>query len=340
MKDISNYSLLAHNTFGIEAVTKRFVEYSSEEELISFIESDNHEEQPLFHIGGGSNLLFVSDFEGTIIHGAIKGISVVGEDELGITVRVGAGEVWDEFVAYAVGKGWCGVENLSYIPGEVGASAVQNIGAYGVEAKDVIHSVETIDLCSAQRRVFTNSQCEYSYRKSIFKGELKGRYAVTHVIFRLSKVFKPVLDYGNICTCLPKDTDVTAQVLRDTIIEIRKSKLPDPAVQGNAGSFFMNPVVSRPKFESLFHDYPHMPYYELESGYVKIPAGWMIEQCGWKGRGMGKAGVHNRQALVLVNLGGASGKDILQLCDAVVRSVGEKFGVEIYPEVNIVGRMS
>lgn len=340
MVDVQNYSLLAHNTFGIEVFAKRFVEYSSEEELVAFIESNIHEQQNLFHIGGGSNLLFVSDYDGTILHSAVKGIEVIDEDELTVSVRVGAGEVWDEFVACAVSRDWYGVENLSYIPGEVGASAVQNIGAYGVEAKDFIQYVETVDLNDGSKRVLTNAQCKYSYRKSVFKSEFKGMYAVTHVVFRLSKIFDPVLEYGNIRSCIPANVELTASVLRNTIIEIRKTKLPDPAIQGNAGSFFMNPVVTKAKFETLIKLYPNMPYYQLDSGDVKIPAGWMIEQCGWKGRGFNKAGVHNRQALVLVNLGGASGKDILRLCEAVRVSVNDKFEIELTPEVNIVGYLN
>lgn len=340
MVDVQNYSLLAHNTFGIESVAKRFVEYSSEEELIKFIESNIQEKQNLFHIGGGSNLLFVSDYDGTILHSAVKGIEVIDEDELTVSVRVGAGEVWDEFVACAVSRDWYGVENLSYIPGEVGASAVQNIGAYGVEAKDFIQYVETVDLNDGSKRVLTNAQCKYSYRKSVFKSEFKGMYAVTHVVFRLSKIFDPVLEYGNIRSCIPANVELTASVLRNTIIEIRKTKLPDPAIQGNAGSFFMNPIVTKAKFETLIKLYPNIPYYQLDSGDVKIPAGWMIEQCGWKGRGFNKAGVHNRQALVLVNLGGASGKDILRLCEAVRVSVNDKFGIELTPEVNIVGYLN
>lgn len=340
MVDVQNYSLLAHNTFGIESVAKRFVEYSSEEELIKFIESNIQEKQNLFHIGGGSNLLFVSDYDGTILHSAVKGIEVIDEDELTVSVRVGAGEVWDEFVACAVSRDWYGVENLSYIPGEVGASAVQNIGAYGVEAKDFIQYVETVDLNDGSKRVLTNAQCKYSYRKSVFKSEFKGMYAVTHVVFRLSKIFDPVLEYGNIRSCIPVETELTASVLRDTIIDIRKRKLPDPAVQGNAGSFFMNPIITQDKFVALLNEYPDMPYYRLDSDNVKIPAGWMIEQCGWKGRGLGKAGVHDLQALVLVNLGGASGLDILRLCDDVRASVNDKFGIEITPEVNIVGYLN
>lgn len=337
MKDLRKYSVLAHNTFGIDACTERFVEYSSVDELTEFVRSAAKDEcPPLLHIGGGSNLLFTGDFCGTLLHSAIKGMERIdcGGDG-NVLVRVGAGEVWDDFVEYAVAQGWYGIENLSLIPGEVGASAVQNIGAYGVEAKDFIVSVEAVSLVDGTKRVFDNAECEYGYRTSVFKTSLRGLYAVTHVVFRLSCEFKPLLTYGNVSACLPEDEEVTPQLLRRTIINIRESKLPDPKVQGNAGSFFMNPVVSRGSFEAIRAEYPNMPYYEVEDG-VKIPAGWMIEQCGWKGRSLGRAGVHERQALVLVNLGGATGGEILELCDLVKKSVKEKFGVDIHPEVNVI----
>lgn len=329
--------MLEHNTFGIDARAERFVEYASVDELVDFVKSESKNEcLPLFHIGGGSNLLFIRDFCGTLLHSAIKGIERVDDgDGENVYVRVGAGEVWDDFVEYAVAHGWYGIENLSLIPGEVGASAVQNIGAYGVEAKDFIVSVETVSLIDGTKRVFDNAECEYGYRTSVFKTKLKGAYAVTHVVFRLSCEFRPLLTYGNVSACLPEGEDVTPQLLRRTIIDIRESKLPDPKVQGNAGSFFMNPVVPQDKFEKIRAEYPNMPYYEQGNG-VKIPAGWMIEQCGWKGKSLGRAGVHDRQALVLVNLGGATGEEVLALCDAVRKSVNEKFGVEIRPEVNVV----
>ena len=329
--------MLEHNTFGIDVRAERFVEYVSVEELADFVRGESKNEcLPLFHIGGGSNLLFTGDFSGTLLHSAIKGIERVGDDDSGnVYVRVGAGEVWDDFVEYAVAQGWYGIENLSLIPGEVGASAVQNIGAYGVEAKDFIASVETVCLIDGTKRVFDNAECEYGYRTSVFKTKLKGAYAVTHVVFRLSCEFRPLLTYGNVSACLPEGEEVTPQLLRRTIINIRESKLPDPKVQGNAGSFFMNPVISQDKFETIRAEYPNMPYYELPDG-VKVPAGWMIEQCGWKGRNLGRAGVHDRQALVLVNLGGATGEEVLELCDEVRKSVKEKFGVEIHPEVNVV----
>ena len=317
-----------HNTFGIEARATRYVDYHSEEELIGIVPS--LQGTPYIHVGGGSNLLFTKDYDGTVLHSSITGISVEGN-----CIRVGSGMVWDEFVEWTVENGWCGIENLSLIPGEVGASAVQNIGAYGVEAKDCIKEVECVDLMTGERRVFTNQECRYSYRQSIFKNELKGRYAVTYVTYILNKEYTPHIEYGNIRSNLPEGVEVTPRIVRDAIISIRNQKLPDPKVQGNAGSFFMNPVVSRGKFLEIQKDYPQMPFYEVEGG-VKIPAGWMIEQCGWKGKALGKAAVHSRQALVLVNLGGATGKDILALSDAVRRSVREKFGIDITPEVNIL----
>lgn len=340
MKEYENYSLLNHNTFGMDVKAKRYVEYRSEKELQRLIPTLVDEK--VLHIGGGSNLLFRGDFEGTVLHSAIRGIELVeeveGEDE--VLVRAGAGEVWDDFVRWTVEHGLGGVENLSLIPGEVGASAVQNIGAYGVEAKDVIAMVEAVDLATGKKRYFANSQCGYAYRQSIFKGELKGRYAITYVTYRLQKTPVLKLEYGNLRALLEKDMPkeegrLTLGQVRKAVTDIRQAKLPDPKVQGNAGSFFMNPVVSREQFLAIQKDYPQMPFYEVDGG-VKIPAGWMIEQCGWKGRSLGKAGVHDKQALVLVNLGGATSDDIIRLCETICHDVKQKFGIDIHPEVNII----
>lgn len=332
MKDLNDYSLLKHNTFGMDVRAERFIEYVSEEELISILPLLH--EHRFLHIGGGSNILFCGNYDGIILHSAIAGISVVAEDEASVSVKVGAGVQWDDFVSYAVEKGWSGAENLSLIPGEVGASAVQNIGAYGVEAKDLIENVETIDLTDGTRRVFLNAECVYGYRKSIFKNELKGRYAVTYVTYRLSKVFQPKIDYGNVREKL-LGKEITPENVRNAVIDIRQSKLPDPEVTGNAGSFFMNPVVSLEKYEALKTENPDMPHYIVDGG-VKIPAGWLIEKCGWKGKSLGRAGVCPNQALVLINLGGATGSDIVALSNAVCQSVSEKFGISISPEVNII----
>ena len=332
MKDYSDYNLLRHNTFGMDVKARRFVEYDSEDELCRLIPTLQGD---VLHIGGGSNLLFRGDYGGTVLHSGIKGIGIEDENEDSVLVRVGAGEVWDEFVEWAVERGFGGVENLSLIPGEVGASAVQNIGAYGVEAKDVIVLVEAVELQSGQKRCFGTVECDYAYRQSIFKRQLKDRYAITYVTYRLQKSPSLKLDYGNIRTMLEGKRDISVADVRKAIIDIRNTKLPDPKVQGNAGSFFMNPIVSREKFLCLQREYPQMPYYETEGG-VKIPAGWMIEQCGWKGRALGKAGVHDKQALVLVNLGGATSEDIIRLCETICKDVSAKFGINIHPEVNFI----
>lgn len=328
------YSLLSYNTFGIDVSAARFIEYSSAGELKELI-AQGAVTTPFLHIGGGSNLLFTKDYEGLILHSRIKGIEVAEEDDHSVSVRVGAGVVWDDFVAYCVEHGWYGAENLSLIPGEVGASAVQNIGAYGVEVKDLITAVETVNI-RGEERVYSVEECNYAYRDSIFKRLENKSVFVTCVRFRLSKEEHYTLDYGTIRQELEQYPAPTLSVIRNIIIDIRQSKLPDPKVAGNAGSFFMNPIVAREKLEALQLEYPQIPYYELADGRVKIPAGWMIDRCGWKGKSLGPAAVHDKQALVLVNRGGAKGIDIIALSDAVRASVREKFGIEIYPEVNIV----
>ena len=341
MKDIRDYSLLAHNTFGIDAKCKRFLEYSSVEEAQQIVAGLTAADQPLLILGGGSNLLLTGDYEGTVIHSAIKGIKVLDNEKLhssdSVFLSCGSGEVFDDVVAYAVEHGYHGAENLSIIPGEVGASAVQNIGAYGVEAKDIIYKVEAVEIATGKLVVFDNQDCQYSYRQSRFKHEWKDKYLVTHVIYRLSKHFVPDLDYSNIRTSLAakKIGNPTAQQLRDVIIEIRNAKLPDPKVQGNAGSFFMNPIVQKAKYEELAALYPGMPHYTIDAEHEKIPAGWMIDQCGWKGQSLGRAGVHDKQALVLVNRGGATGEEIVNLCETIRKDVKQKFGIDIHPEVNV-----
>ena len=345
MKDFKDYSLLAHNTFGIDAKCSRFVEYASVEEAQQLVASLTDADQPLLILGGGSNLLLTGDYQGTVLHSAIKGIEVMEnssfenqEDEKGsVFLKCGSGEVFDDVVAYAVEHGYHGAENLSIIPGEVGASAVQNIGAYGVEAKDIIYKVEAVEIATGKVVTFDNADCQYSYRQSKFKHEWRDKYLVTHVIYRLSKTFTPDLDYGNIRASLAAKhiAEPTAQQLRDVIIEIRNAKLPDPKVEGNAGSFFMNPIVEKAKYDELAAQYPGMPHYTIDAEHEKIPAGWMIDQCGWKGKSLGRAGVHDKQALVLVNRGGATGEEIVKLCETIRKDVFEKFGIEIHPEVNV-----
>ena len=328
------YSLLPYNTFGIDVSASRFLEYASVAELKEYI-AQGAVTTPFLHIGGGSNLLFTKDYDGLILHSRIGGIEVTAEDSQTVSLRVGAGVVWDDFVACCVEHGWSGAENLSLIPGEVGASAVQNIGAYGVEVKDLITAVETVNV-QGYGRVYSVEECEYAYRSSIFKRPENKSVFVTYVRFRLSKEERYTLDYGTIRQELAKYPAPTLPIVRKVIIEIRESKLPDPKVMGNAGSFFMNPIVAKEKLEALQRDYPRIPYYELPDGRVKIPAGWMIDQCGWKGKSLGPAAVHDKQALVLVNRGGAKGSDIVALSDAVRASVRDKFGIDIHPEVNVI----
>ena len=328
------YSLLPYNTFGIDVSASRFLEYASVAELKEYI-AQGAVTTPFLHIGGGSNLLFTKDYDGLILHSRIGGIEVTAEDSQTVSLRVGAGVVWDDFVACCVEHGWYGAENLSLIPGEVGASAVQNIGAYGVEVKDLITAVETVNV-QGYGRVYSVEECEYAYRSSIFKRPENKSVFVTYVRFRLSKEERYTLDYGTIRQELARYPAPTLPIVRKVIIEIRESKLPNPKVTGNAGSFFMNPIVAKEKLEALQRDYPRIPYYELPDGRMKIPAGWMIDQCGWKGKSLGPAAVHDKQALVLVNRGGAKGSDIVALSDAVRASVRDKFGIDIHPEVNVI----
>ena len=334
MKDWRNGDLSGRNTFGIAARCKRWVEVDSEEELMAFLPTLSTADAPLLVLGAGSNLLLTADYPGTVLHVNIKGreATVEGTD---VYLRCGAGETWDDIVAFCVQQGWHGAENLSLIPGEVGASAVQNIGAYGVEAKELIVKVEAVEWTTARKVTFSNADCAYAYRQSRFKNEWKGRFVITHVTYRLSTEFRPCLDYGGLRAQLSSDRP-TAEELRRAIIDIRRAKLPDPKVEGNAGSFFMNPVVTRGQLEALQRQYPQMPHYEVDENRVKVPAGWLIEQCGWKGKTLGKAGVHDRQALVLVNRGGATGGDMLALCRAIQGDVQRKFEIKIEPEVNIV----
>lgn len=322
------------NTFGLDVKAGRWLEYASVEELKALI-AEGQISSPYLHVGSGSNLLFLGDFEGTVLHSAIRSIEMVNQDAEKVWLRVGAAVIWDDFVAYCVERGYYGAENLSLIPGEVGASAVQNIGAYGVEVKDLISCVETVDV-HGDRRVFGVEECGYAYRNSVFKRPDMKSFFVTHVTFALNKAEQYTLNYGTIRQELEKYPQIDLATVRQVIVSIRESKLPDPKVLGNAGSFFMNPIVPRAKYETLLQEYPSMPSYQVDATHVKIPAGWMIEQCGWKGKSLGNAAVHDKQALVLVNCGGATGADIVALSDAVRAAVREKFGVEIHPEVNMI----
>ncbi len=336
MKEYKNYSLLHNNTFGINAVADLFVEYETVEELQGFLAAAP-KHVPIFHIGGGSNLLFTQDYHGIVLHSRLQAVEVERENDDEVFVRAGAGMVWDDFVAYCIKKGYYGLENLSLIPGEVGASAVQNIGAYGAEAGNFINAVEVVDLNTGHCERKSRQECAYAYRYSRFKSDWRGRYAVTNVEYKLYKYFRPNLNYEPIRKYAEVVglANLSAHSVREKIISIRKSKLPDPEVLGNAGSFFMNPVVTENEYRRLKDENPQLeiPGYRTENG-IKIPAGWLIEQTGWKGRSLGKAGVYDKQALVLVNLGGAKASDIIALSHRICKDVKERFGIIIEPEVN------
>lgn len=330
------------NTFGIAAEAREVIVYSSEASLRKAIKRIHEagDSVPNLLVGEGSNLLFLSDFNGYVLKSGIKGYTIRQETKDEVLVEVGSGEVCDEFIEQAIKHGWYGMENLSLIPGQVGAAAVQNIGAYGVEAKDVIAEVRGLSMQDGEARLWKRDDCHYGYRQSVFKGELWGRYAITSVTFRLSKHFVPRLNYGGLVRAIEQaglsPDSITAEQLRRIIIDIRRSKLPDPKVQGNAGSFFKNPVVPRSLAEQLLSAYPTMPHYPADGQNVKLAAGWLIEQAGWKGKSLGPAAVHDRQALVLVNKGNASAGDIKRLCQAITKDVKERFGIELEPEVNMI----
>jgi len=336
MKIEKHTSLLPYNTFGIDVKADFFIEYESASDLQDVLKSEIVRNNRTLHIGGGSNLLFMHDFKGVILHSAIHSIQKVNEDANSIYLEVGSSVNWDDFVGCCVENGWGGVENLSLIPGEVGASAVQNIGAYGVEVKEVIVEVNTVEIETACFKAFMNEDCRYGYRDSIFKNELKGKYIITSVLFRLNKNPEFRLKYQHLEDEVIKSGALNLSNIRKTIIHIRESKLPDPKITGNAGSFFMNPVIPKEQFLALQVLYPQIPHYFDSETSEKIPAAWLIDQCGWKGKHIGNAGVHEKQALVLVNLGGATGAEIVYLAEQIQQSVKVKFGIELKPEVNYI----
>lgn len=332
-----NYSLKPYNTFGVDVRCRYFVEAGEVDELLNFVASYEWEPQEVLILGGGSNFLFTEDFNGTVFYPVMQGIEVVREDTVEVDVRVGAGVEWDVFVAWAVGQGFWGIENLSLIPGHVGAAPVQNVGAYGMEAGERIVEVEAIHLPEARLVRIAGRDCCFAYRDSIFKREWRNQYIITHVFFRLSKQPQFRLDYGSVRSELERvGGEVTLQKVRQAVINIRNSKLPDVKILPNAGSFFKNPVVPLKLAENLLKQYPGLPVYPVDDEKVKLAAGWLIEQCGWKGKVLGHAGVHEKQALVLVNRGDADGIEIAHLANEIKKSVFIKFGVWIEPEVYIL----
>lgn len=338
LRILENYSLLSHNSFGLDVKAHTFVEYDSVESLQEYVKYETA--KPLLHIGGGNNLLFTKDFSGTILHSDIKGKQLITDadsamDGVGrapyVMLRVGAAEMWDNLVAWCLANGYYGMENLSLIPSEVGAAAVQNIGAYGAEAKDFISTVDAVDLTTGETVVLSNAECQFAYRYSNFKGPWVGHYAITYVTFCLPTVFKPNLTYRALQQVVSSVFD--AHQIRQTVVDMRRSKLPEPSDLGNAGSFFMNPVMTLEQFSAIQHDYPDVPHFFVGEGDVKIPAAWLIEQTGWKGKNLGRAGVYELQPLVLVNRGGATPDDIVALAARIMDDVQQKFGISLKPEV-------
>lgn len=320
------------NTFGIEAKCKYYIEYGSTDDAVDVCKYLQSHAEPFMIVGRGSNLLLTRNFDGIIVHSAMVEISHEGE-----FVTAGSGATFDDVVVYSINHGLYGLENLSLIPGEAGASAVQNIGAYGIEVANCIHAVDAIEIATGQQITLGKKECDYSYRYSRFKGDWKGRFLITRVTYKLGTKFIPLINYGNIRERIGDKTDnLTAERLRQAIINIRREKLPDPKITGNAGSFFTNPIVERNTYEKLQKTYPDMPHYDTDDGRVKLSAAWMIEQCGWKGKNMGRVGVHPHQALVLVNNGGATGQEVLSLSRNIIEDVRKRFGVMLTPEVNIV----
>ena len=335
----TNVDLLPYNSFGFPAVAKHFVEINDIQELETLIRSDVFKNEKHLILSGGNNVLFQEDvFDGIVVHINTKGIEVIEDSDNDVVVRAQAGEDWPKFVEKMVTMGLYGVENLAHIPGKVGAAPVQNIGAYGMELKDSFLRCEAIELATGNKRIFMKEECNFGYRNSVFKNELKGQYVITSVDLLLHRQPELKLEYGNIKAYLSEHgiENPTLQQLHDAICAIRDAKLPDVKQIGNAGSFFKNPVISAEQFETLQKDYPDIPHYPDADGMVKVPAGWLIEHAGWKGWRDEHVGVYEKQALVLVHYGGGTGHDIVDLAQRIQQSVEEKFGIRISPEVNFV----
>lgn len=338
MQVSENVLLKSYNTFGIEAQARYFAAFSSVAALQELTAQQRAQQLPLMILGGGSNILFTQDFNGWLLKNEIKGISIVKEDNDYVYVKSGAGENWHQFVQHCIGLNLAGLENLSLIPGNVGASPMQNIGAYGVEIKDVFHELEALHLADNKVVTFNNADCHFGYRESVFKKEYRQQFAILSVTYRLSKQPHFNTSYGAINEELQRMnvTDLSIQAISQAVINIRSSKLPDPAKIGNAGSFFKNPTISKAQYTALQEAYPQLVAYPVADEHFKLAAGWLIEQCGWKGYRKGDAGVHAKQALVLVNYGHAKGREIYDLSQEILDSVEEKFGVALEREVNII----
>lgn len=337
MNILENISLKRYNTFGIAKNARFFTEVADENALKNALIWAKAENLPVLILGGGSNILLSRDFEGLVIKVSIRGKKLILEDSEYVWLEVGAGEVWHDLVLFAIDHTWAGLENLSLIPGTVGASPMQNIGAYGVEIKEVFESLQAMNRASLALERFSASDCKFGYRESVFKNESKDRYVICSVIFKLRKKLELKLEYGAIRDVLTQNgiQNPTIKAVSDAVISIRQSKLPDPKEIGNAGSFFKNPTIDATHYHDLKASYPDLPGYPNEEG-IKVPAGWLIEQAGWKGKRIGNVGVHAKQALVLVNYGDGDGAEITALASQIMASVQEKFGIALHPEVNFI----
>ncbi|EKT3964802.1 UDP-N-acetylmuramate dehydrogenase [Flavobacterium psychrophilum] len=337
MTIISNFSLKKHNTFGIDAKAKQFVAVHSVDDLQIILKENQTEKK--FILGGGSNMLLTKDIDALVIHIDLKGKKIIQEDDNFVWVESQAGENWHEFVLWTINKNFGGLENMSLIPGNVGTTPVQNIGAYGAEIKDTFVSCKAMNIATQEMKIFTNTECHFGYRESVFKHEAKDQYIITSVIYKLTKKEHKInISYGDIKLELANKNIETPSLIdvSNAIITIRQSKLPDPKVLGNSGSFFKNPIVLKSEFEPIHKKFPEMKFYEISDTQVKVPAGWLIEQAGFKGKRFGDAGIHKNQALVLVNYGNATGQEILNVSEDIQKTVFEMFGISIEAEVNVI----
>lgn len=334
-----NISLRPFNTMGLEISARYYCSVEDVDELKEAIQFGKDNNLEILTLGGGSNVLFTNDFDGLIIHNLIKGKVTLQENDEMVHLFIGAGEVWHDLVRFAVRRDWYGIENLALIPGSVGAAPIQNIGAYGAELKDVLVRVHALDVNTLEELSFSNAECQFAYRDSIFKGEKKGELIVFGIEIILSKIPTINIEYGDIRKVLEEKNVMSAdaQAIFDAVCAIRQSKLPDPKELGNTGSFFKNPIVDKSVFERIKKQYPEVPSYPVDDEKVKIPAGWLIEQSGWKGKRIGNTGNHAKQALVIVNYGGAKGKEIWEHAQNVIADIDKNFGIKLQAEVNIIG---
>lgn len=337
MKILENYDLTKLNTFGVSVRAKFFIEITKKLDLQELFASAEFKNSEKFFLGGGSNILFTKDFDGIVILNKLKGIEILEENSDAVIIRSMSGEIWHDLVSFAVNRGYWGIENLSSIPGTVGAAPMQNIGAYGAELKNILENVETYRVSDGVKKVFKKEECEFGYRDSIFKNRLKGKYFISAITLKLGRLEKKNISYKSLLNYLERnkiETNNPSDISR-AVTFVRRDIFPDPKVIGNAGSFFKNIFVQKEKIKEMLAIYPNMPFFE-EGGVMKIPAGWLIEQCGWKGKRLGQVGVHKKHALILVNYGGANGAEIKDLAQQIITSVFSKFGVELSPEVNLI----